>query len=74
MELNGKTAVITGGGRGIGAAIARKLAGMGASTVICGRTEAPLRATAAEIQKSGGKSVTSQATASHFPPDRKSVV
>lgn len=55
MELNGKTAVITGGGRGIGAAIARKLAGMGASTVICGRTEAPLRATAAEIQKSGGK-------------------
>src|SRR5690242_13047699 len=55
MELDGKTAVITGGGRGIGASIARKLAAMGANTVLCGRTEAPLRATATDSQKSGGK-------------------
>jgi len=54
MELTGKVAVITGGGRGIGAAIAQKLAAMGANTVICGRSETALRATAADIQKSGG--------------------
>lgn len=49
-SLSGKIALITGGGRGIGAAIARKLAGMGATTVICGRNRAPLDHTAKEIQ------------------------
>jgi len=53
--LQGKVAVVTGGGRGIGAAVARKLASLGASTVICGRTLAPLRETAAEIAASGGQ-------------------
>ena len=32
--LNGQVAVVTGGGRGIGAAVARKLAALGASTVV----------------------------------------
>jgi NAD(P)-dependent dehydrogenase (short-subunit alcohol dehydrogenase family) len=45
-SLDGQVAVVTGGGRGIGAAVARKLASLGASTVICGRTIAPLRQTA----------------------------
>lgn len=49
-SLSGKIALITGGGRGIGAAIARKLAAMGATTVICGRNRAPLDHTAKEIQ------------------------
>jgi NAD(P)-dependent dehydrogenase (short-subunit alcohol dehydrogenase family) len=48
--VSGKVALITGGGRGIGAAIARKLAGMGATTIICGRKLAPLEQTAKEIQ------------------------
>lgn len=48
--LSGKVALITGGGRGIGAGIARKLAGMGATTIICGRKLAPLEQTAKEIQ------------------------
>jgi NAD(P)-dependent dehydrogenase (short-subunit alcohol dehydrogenase family) len=34
MKLNGKTAIVTGGAKGIGAAIARKLAGEGAAVVI----------------------------------------
>ena len=48
--LSGKVALVTGGGRGIGAAIASKLASMGATTVICGRRQAPLEQTAKEIQ------------------------
>lgn len=48
--LSGKVALVTGGGRGIGAAIARKLASMGATIVICGRRQAPLEQTAKEIQ------------------------
>jgi NAD(P)-dependent dehydrogenase (short-subunit alcohol dehydrogenase family) len=54
-ELNGQVAVITGGGRGIGAAIAQKLAQMGVITVLCGRTRAHLESTAAAIEKAGGK-------------------
>ena len=48
--LSGKVALVTGGGRGIGAAIAGKLASMGATIVICGRRKAPLEQTAKEIQ------------------------
>jgi NAD(P)-dependent dehydrogenase (short-subunit alcohol dehydrogenase family) len=53
--LNGKIAVITGGGRGIGAAIARKLASMGANTIICGRTLAVLKETAQSIAAAGSQ-------------------
>lgn len=45
-DLTGKTALVTGGGTGVGAAIARALANAGAKTTICGRREAPLKETA----------------------------
>jgi 3-oxoacyl-[acyl-carrier protein] reductase len=48
-SLSGKVALVTGGGHGIGAAIAGKLAGMGAGTVICGRNRARLEQTAREL-------------------------
>ncbi len=54
-SLPGQVAIITGAGRGIGAAIARKLAQMGALTVLCGRKSAPLESTATAIAESGGK-------------------
>jgi len=54
-QLAGQVAVITGGGQGIGAAIARKLAELGAVAVICGRKAGPLEATAAAIAQAGGK-------------------
>lgn len=54
-RLTGQVAVITGAGRGIGAAIAHELSNLGATTVLCGRTPSALEATAQAIVKSGGK-------------------
>lgn len=54
--LNGKVALVTGGGRGIGAAIALKLASLGATTIACGRTLARLQHTAGQIRSAGGQS------------------
>lgn len=53
-SLQGQVAIITGGGSGIGAAIAHKMAEMGALAVLCGRRRSPLENTAAAIVKSGG--------------------
>ncbi|HEY4055653.1 MAG TPA: SDR family NAD(P)-dependent oxidoreductase [Kofleriaceae bacterium] len=47
--LAGKQALVTGGGRGIGAAIARALAGQGARVTIAGRGMPALEAVAKEI-------------------------
>ena len=53
--LNKQVAVVTGAGRGIGAAIARKLAALGAVVILCGRKREPLESTAAEIGEAGGR-------------------
>ena len=45
MTLAGRHAVVTGGGTGVGAAIAQKLAATGAEVTVIGRREEPLRAT-----------------------------
>jgi len=55
QTLNGKTALVTGGGRGIGAAIALKLAQLGTITIVCGRTLARLQHTAGQIRSAGGQ-------------------
>ena len=48
-DVSGRHAAITGGGRGIGAAIATRLAGLGARVTLLGRDEATLRTHAATI-------------------------
>jgi len=48
-------AVITGAGRGIGAAVAAKLAHLGVVTVLCGRTQDHLESTAKSISRAGGQ-------------------
>jgi len=53
--LAGQVAIITGAGRGIGAAIARELSNLGATAVVCGRTRAALESTAKSIAQAGGK-------------------
>jgi len=53
--LKGKTAVITGGGRGIGRAAAELFAAEGARLFLTDRDREPLEDSAAQIQKSGGE-------------------
>lgn len=55
MELEGKVAVVTGAGRGIGTGIATVLAKHGADLVLTDRDTAGAEETAAEIRKTGRK-------------------
>ncbi len=50
----GTVMLVTGGGTGIGRAIAAELAGLGATVVLAARRDGPLRATAAELSAAGG--------------------
>src|SRR3954471_14260169 len=54
FELQGKTAVVTGAGSGIGAAIARLFAARGAHVSVVDRDDATARATADAIVHAGG--------------------
>ena len=54
LGLAGRRAVVTGGSKGLGQAIAAELLAEGAEVAICSRNEAELEATAAELRKPGG--------------------
>jgi meso-butanediol dehydrogenase / (S,S)-butanediol dehydrogenase / diacetyl reductase len=59
MRLDGKVAIVSGGGTGIGAATARVFAREGARVVVTGRRAEPLQAVAAEID---GRAVAGDTT------------
>ena len=82
QELTGQVALITGGGRGFGKAIAMRLAAEGAAVAITARTQTELDQTVAEIKSAGGKGLAvsgdvtrsedvarvARATTAHFGP------
>ena len=63
----GKVAVITGGGTGIGAATAEALAGRDVQVVVVGRRPDPLEEVSARIAQKGGLCVAHPADISDFP-------
>lgn len=56
-KLQGKVALITGAGQGVGQGIAFALAQDGAAVAVTGRTLSKVQATAAEIEKRGGRAL-----------------
>lgn len=55
MDLAGKAVLVTGGGRGLGAALGRELAARGARVVLTARSRDELEATVAAIRAAGGE-------------------
>ena len=55
FDLSNQVAIVTGSGRGLGAAIARGLATAGAAVMLCSRTQVEVERIATEIVRNGGK-------------------
>lgn len=57
FRLDGKTAIVTGGGRGLGQYMAEALSDAGANVVLCSRKKEALEEVKAEIEGRGGKAL-----------------
>ena len=66
-DLAGKVALVTGGSRGIGAAICRALAANGVKVAVNGRDAAAIAGVVSEIQAAGGQPSGSPPTSRSFP-------
>ncbi len=70
-ELEGRVAVVTGGGRGIGRAAAVELARAGAAVVVAARHETEVRETADQVQRAGGRALAVSADVSDWSSVRR---
>jgi NAD(P)-dependent dehydrogenase (short-subunit alcohol dehydrogenase family) len=66
-ELKGQVAIVTGGGRGFGQAIAQQLASQGASVTVTSRTQSQLDETKSSIEAAGGKALAMAADVNSQP-------
>lgn len=73
MRLEGKISIITGGGRGIGKAIAKRFAEEGSVVVIVARSNEELETTLKEIENIGGEGFSIQADISRISDVQKLV-
>lgn len=64
IDLSGKSAIVTGGGTGIGRGIAIALAKQGVKVVLCGRRDQPMDEVVQEILLAGGQALGIQADVS----------
>lgn len=73
FRLDGRTAIVTGGGRGLGEHMARALAEAGASVVLCSRKMDALEEVRAGIEQAGGRALALECDVSD-PGDVQRVV
>lgn len=66
QELNGKTAIVTGASRGMGAAIGREFAQHGVSVVLAARTLDETESVACDIRDAGGNAVAQACDVSRY--------
>ena len=68
MGLEGKVALVTGGSRGIGRAIALRMASDGADIALCARNVESAQPVGREIEGLGRRCLVRQADVSHSDP------
>ena len=73
FRLDGKTAIVTGGGRGLGEYMAKAFAQAGANVVLCSRKLEALEEVRAEIEAEGGRAIALQCDVSSADDVRKVV-